>query len=79
MKPASFPSSRTDQRRYKITIKNLHERPIAYAILDQMPVPADDKIKVELQGTTAPHTKGREGGSAGCWSGPASFRPRKRR
>ena len=30
-------SSRTDQRKFKISIKNLRERPIAYSILDQRP------------------------------------------
>jgi len=47
-------SSRTDQRRYKITVRNLHERPIAYTILDQTPVALDEKIKVELTGRTPP-------------------------
>ncbi|MCB1512114.1 MAG: mucoidy inhibitor MuiA family protein [Hyphomicrobiaceae bacterium] len=47
-------SSRTDQRRYKIVIKNMHERPIAYTLLDQLPVSADEKIKVELNGGNAP-------------------------
>lgn len=71
-------SSRTDQRRYKITIKNLHERPIAYAILDQMPVPADDKIKVELQGTTAPTQKDVKGQRGVLeWSGKLSAEEEK--
>jgi len=47
-------SSRTDQRRYKITVRNLHERPIAYTVLDQIPVALDEKIKVELTGRTPP-------------------------
>lgn len=47
-------SSRTDQRHYKITIRNLHERPIAYTVLDQIPVAAEESIKVELRGTTQP-------------------------
>jgi uncharacterized protein (TIGR02231 family) len=47
-------ASRTDQRQYKITIRNLHERPVSYMIVDQLPVPADDSIKVDLRGGTPP-------------------------
>lgn len=47
-------SSRTDQRRYKVVIKNLHERPIAYSVLDQLPVSGEEKIKVELSAGTQP-------------------------
>ena len=31
------PSSRTDRRGYKITIENLHDKPVTYAILDRLP------------------------------------------
>lgn len=47
-------SSRTDQRKFKISIKNLHERPIAYSILDQRPESLNEDIKVELVGRTKP-------------------------
>ena len=47
-------SSRTDQRKFKITIKNLRERPIAYSILDQRPESLNEDIKVELVGRPAP-------------------------
>ena len=47
-------SSRTDQRKFKISIKNLHERPIAYSILDQRPESLNEDIKVELAGLTKP-------------------------
>lgn len=47
-------SSRTDQRKFKISIKNLHERPIAYSILDQRPESLNEDIKVELVGKTRP-------------------------
>jgi uncharacterized protein (TIGR02231 family) len=63
-------SSRTDQRQYKITLRNLHERPIAFTILDQVPVSLDEKIKVELNGRTPPtasDVKGKRGVLA--WSG----------
>jgi uncharacterized protein (TIGR02231 family) len=47
-------TSRTDQRNYRITVKNLHERPIAFTVLDQVPASLNEEIKVELIGTTAP-------------------------
>src|SRR5690606_4260280 len=47
-------TSRTDQRNYRITVKNLHERPIAFTVLDQIPTSLNQDIKVELLGGTAP-------------------------
>ena len=47
-------SSRTDQRKFKISIKNFHERPIAYSILDRRPESLNEEIKVELVGATKP-------------------------
>lgn len=47
-------TSRTDQRNYRITVKNLHERPIAFTVLDQVPASLNEEIKVELISTTAP-------------------------
>jgi uncharacterized protein (TIGR02231 family) len=47
-------ASKTDTRNYKITVKNLAERPIAVTVLDQIPVSQNNDIKVELLGKTAP-------------------------
>lgn len=47
-------TSRTDQRNYRITVKNLHERPISYTVVDQIPSSLNQDIKVELIGGTAP-------------------------
>ena len=47
-------SSKTDMRNYRITVKNLHERPIAVSVLDQIPVSQNNDIKIELIGKTAP-------------------------
>jgi uncharacterized protein (TIGR02231 family) len=47
-------TSKTDVRNYRITVKNLHERPIQLRMLDQIPVAQNDAIKIELQGRTAP-------------------------
>jgi uncharacterized protein (TIGR02231 family) len=47
-------TSKTDVRNYRITVKNLHQRPIQLSVLDQIPVSQNDAIKIELQGRTAP-------------------------
>jgi uncharacterized protein (TIGR02231 family) len=47
-------STRTDQRSYRITLKSLHERPIAFSVIDRMPASNNQEIKVELTGRTTP-------------------------
>ncbi len=47
-------TSRTDNRDFRITIKNLHERPIQFSVLDRIPVSANQDIKVELTGKSVP-------------------------
>jgi uncharacterized protein (TIGR02231 family) len=47
-------TSRTDVRMFKITVKNLHERPMAVTVLDHMPVSNNADIKVEPIGRTSP-------------------------
>ena len=47
-------SSETDQRKFKIMIKNLRERPISYTILDQRPQSLNEDIKVEWVGRARP-------------------------
>lgn len=47
-------TSRTDERNYKIILKNLHERAIAITALDQVPVSRNQEIKVETTGRLPP-------------------------
>jgi uncharacterized protein (TIGR02231 family) len=47
-------TSKTDSRSYRITVKNLHERPIQISVLDQIPTSQHADITVELTGKTAP-------------------------
>lgn len=47
-------TSRTDDRSYRITIKNTHERAMPVTVLDQVPVSKNDTIKVELVSKPAP-------------------------
>ena len=36
------------ERRYRVEIENYHDRSIEITVLDQLPVPQDELIKVEL-------------------------------
>jgi uncharacterized protein (TIGR02231 family) len=48
-------SRKTDTRRFKTTVENLHRQPVAITILDRVPYAEDEKIKiVRLDDTTAP-------------------------
>jgi uncharacterized protein (TIGR02231 family) len=47
-------SSKTDTRSYRISVKNLHARPIPVTVIDQIPVSQNGDIKIELLGKTAP-------------------------
>jgi uncharacterized protein (TIGR02231 family) len=53
-----FTSSRRIERKYRIEIDNYHSQPIEITVLDQLPVPQDERIEVELlRGTTEPSKK----------------------
>ncbi len=41
-------STRTQTKSYRMTLKSLHERPIAFVVHDQIPVSNNQEIKVEL-------------------------------
>lgn len=41
-------SSNVDEQHYKITLTNLHDRPMPLLVLDQMPYSEDEKITAEL-------------------------------
>ena len=47
-------SSKTDVRNFRISVKNMHERPIQLVIQDQIPVSQQQDIKVELVAKTQP-------------------------
>lgn len=59
-----FSRSKRVERRYRIDVANYHARPITITVQDGLPVPQDERIKVELlQGTapTAQDVEGRKG------------------
>lgn len=43
-------SSKTDTRSYRVTIKNLHQRPVSLTLFDQIPASQNQDIKVERTG-----------------------------
>lgn len=47
-------TSHTDSRNFRVTLKNLHERPIQVRVLDRVPVSQNQEIKVEYTGRTTP-------------------------
>ena len=51
-------TSKTDTQSFKMTVKNLHARPISVRILDQLPVSLNEEIKVDmLPGTATPSAR----------------------
>lgn len=50
-------SSKTDQRNYRIAVKNHHPRAMTVAVLDQIPVSQNQDIKVELIAKAQPTRK----------------------
>jgi uncharacterized protein (TIGR02231 family) len=56
--PGVFSSSKTDQREFKTTVKNLHSFPVKVTIVDRVPFSENAAITVELLSqTTAPTEK----------------------
>ena len=56
-------TSHVDSRNYRVSVKNLHERPIDVTVLDRIPVSQNDEIKVDYTGTqpTTQNVDGKRG------------------
>jgi uncharacterized protein (TIGR02231 family) len=50
-------TSHVDSRNFRVSVKNMHERPIDVTVLDRVPVSQNDYIKVELTGHASPTTQ----------------------
>jgi uncharacterized protein (TIGR02231 family) len=50
-------TSHVDSHNFRVSVKNLHERPIDVTILDRIPVSQNDDIKVEFTGRVSPTTQ----------------------
>ncbi len=47
-------TSRVDNRKFKVMVKNLHDRPIDIAVLDRLPISQNEEIKVDYTGSVTP-------------------------
>ncbi|MDW7708850.1 MAG: mucoidy inhibitor MuiA family protein [Deferrisomatales bacterium] len=57
-----FEKRRREERRYRMAVGNHHGRPLEVTVLDQLPVPRDERIHVELlEGSTPPTERDAEG------------------
>jgi uncharacterized protein (TIGR02231 family) len=52
-----FEKRRREERRYRIEVTNHHGRPLDVAVWDQLPVPQDERIQVELLPDSTPPTE----------------------
>lgn len=50
-------TSKTDDRFYRVTVKNLHDRKLDVTLLDQLPISLNEEIKVELNSRSTAPTK----------------------
>jgi uncharacterized protein (TIGR02231 family) len=47
-------SSKTEEKTFKITVKSLHQRPVAVRVIDQFPVSNNQELKVETSAKVQP-------------------------
>ncbi len=47
-------SSKTEEKAFKISVKSLHQRPVAVRVIDQFPVSNNQELKVETTAKTQP-------------------------
>ncbi|MBE0618935.1 MAG: mucoidy inhibitor MuiA family protein, partial [Proteobacteria bacterium] len=52
-----FEKRRRVERRYRVKVANHHGRPMEITVLDQLPVPQDERIRVELLDDATPPTE----------------------
>src|SRR5262249_27170088 len=50
-------TTKTDEREFKITVRNGHDAPIRVTVEDQLPVSEVDEVKVETLPSTTPPTE----------------------
>lgn len=50
-------SSKTEAKNFRITVKSLHQRPIAVTVIDQQPVSLNQEVKVEFSSKVQPTRK----------------------
>lgn len=70
-----FNKSRRIERRYRIEVTNRHEVAIPITVTDQIPVPQDERITVELLNDTTPPTRRDPDGRRGVVEWTDTFGP----
>jgi uncharacterized protein (TIGR02231 family) len=74
-----FTNKQRLERRYRIAIANHHSRPIEVTVLDQLPVPQDERIEVELLTESTKPTKQDWQDRKGVVAWTASYAPNEER
>jgi uncharacterized protein (TIGR02231 family) len=74
-----FTNKQRLERRYRIAIANHHSRPIEVTVLDQLPVPQDERIEVELLTESTKPTKQDWEDRKGVVAWTASYAPNEER
>lgn len=70
-----FEKRRRVERRYRMEVANHHGRPLEVTVLDQLPVPQDERIKVELLEGATPPTERDVAGVRGALAWSRTYRP----
>jgi uncharacterized protein (TIGR02231 family) len=74
-----FETYRRVERHYVTRIRNGHDRPVEIELLDRIPVPQDERIRVELTRETTPPDERDVGGRRGVLAWRATFAPGEER
>ena len=67
------------ERRYRTTVQNFHDRPIEVSVMDQIPVPQDKRIKVELLKDSTKPTDRDPDGKRGIVTWTHTYDPNEKR
>jgi len=73
-----FEKRRREERRYRVEVTNHHGRPVEITVLDQVPVPQDERIKVELLEDTTPPTERDPDGVRGVLAWRRTYAPQEK-
>ncbi|HLB02995.1 MAG TPA: mucoidy inhibitor MuiA family protein [Nitrospiria bacterium] len=78
-KEGIFTKQQRVERRYRIGVENYHARPIEISLIDQVPVPQDERIKVELLKDSETPTKSDFDGRKGVLAWIHTYAPEEKR
>ncbi|MGH7274729.1 MAG: DUF4139 domain-containing protein, partial [Nitrospiria bacterium] len=78
-KEGIFTKQERVERRYRIGVENYHTRPIEISLIDQIPVPQDERIKVELLKDSETPTQSDLDGRKGVLAWIHTYAPEEKR